>query len=397
MTEKEKATDEWNRELARHVRGFKVSDLPMKVVMPCTWEDGRTVDFVQTIRVMPVFTKVLVGGVLQDRPTMIRVEKDYPLPMGWSYWEYAEKIMPGGTWSPLDMPNPRLYSMEGGLLSNPPEGGMAMELERGFKEALGCLWQIEVGASPSIPVNERRSRILELLDHHYSKGGNPTSFRDFIGELARNPMRIPPPPTEGSLLLESFGAERERLQDPMGLSMLLQEWLTSTATQIDTQPSSSIGGDAVNVELIAHDNGQVRSVSSQEDQSSLEGDRPEDNMNQAVKGKAPPQERKWPDLKTLALFLALRYEAIEDKHVYLATDEEASVLAKENGYVNGGSGKRLRRHFMTYLKAEARTAKGVRDTEALKRYGFVIGKLEHIPEALALAKKEEAVVRTRSH
>lgn len=230
MTEEAKANNEWQTELARHVRGFKVSDLPMKVVMSCTWEDGRTVDFVQTFRVMPVYTKVLVGGVLQDRPTIIRVEKDYPLPMGWSYWEYAEKVEPGGPWSPLDMPNPRLYSMDGGLLSNPPERGMATELEHSFKQALGGLWQIELGSSASIPVNERRFRIFELLDHHSSRGGNPTSFRDFIGELTRNPMGMPPPPTEGSLLLESFGAEREPLRDPEGLSVLLLDWIARGTT-----------------------------------------------------------------------------------------------------------------------------------------------------------------------
>lgn len=229
MKEAEKATDEWNLELARHVRGFKVSDLPMKVVMTFA-KEGTSAEFFLTLRIVADYSEVKVGGTPQVRPTMFKIEQDYPLPEGWNYWEYAEKVVPGGTWSPLDMPNPRLYSMDGTQLSNPPEGAMALEVERNFKEALGCLWQIEVGSNASTPVNDRRSRIFELLDHHHSKGGNPASFSDFIGEVARNPAGLPSPPTKGNVLLQSFGAERAPLTDPEGLSLLLEDWMARSAT-----------------------------------------------------------------------------------------------------------------------------------------------------------------------
>ncbi len=110
----------------------------------------------------------------------------------------------------------------------------------------------------------------------------------------------------------------------------------------------------------------------------------------------PKPAKEWDDLKTLALFHALRYAA-GDRQANLSTNTEADKVARDAGYVSKGSGKILRSHFNTYRNEAGRTGKGVRSTEVLKRYDAVIPRLEKGSKALKLATKEGELVLSREH
>lgn len=110
----------------------------------------------------------------------------------------------------------------------------------------------------------------------------------------------------------------------------------------------------------------------------------------------PKPAKEWDDLKTLALFHALRYAA-GDRQADLSTNTEADKVARDAGFVSKGSGKRLRSHFITYRNEAGRTGTGVRSTEVLKRYDAVIPRLEKGSDALKLATEERELVQSREH
>ncbi|HMN07132.1 MAG TPA: hypothetical protein PKD45_15560, partial [Flavobacteriales bacterium] len=68
----------------------------------------------------------------------------------------------------------------------------------------------------------------------------------------------------------------------------------------------------------------------------------------------PKPAKEWDDLKTLALFHALRYAA-GDRQAKLSTNTEADKVARDAGFVSKGSGKRLRSHFIIYRNEAGRT------------------------------------------
>jgi|GEM_PF-6177708 len=122
----------------------------------------------------------------------------------------------------------------------------------------------------------------------------------------------------------------------------------------------------------------------------------------SIAGSSQPAEpsaqaskpKSWPDLKTLALFHALRYDGGE-KGADLHSDHQAEVVATHAGFTGIGSGKRLRSHFHVYRNEAGRIARGKRSTEVLKRYEAVIPELENGSKALMLAQREQELVLSR--
>ncbi len=111
--------------------------------------------------------------------------------------------------------------------------------------------------------------------------------------------------------------------------------------------------------------------------------------------------KTWADLKSLALFHAFRYEAGEAAADI--TTENAARLAKGSGFCKPSSGKELKGHFDRYAwgkpegRRRERTQDGKRPGDVLKRFDAVIAKLAPHAEALALAKEERKIVRSRSN
>jgi len=104
---------------------------------------------------------------------------------------------------------------------------------------------------------------------------------------------------------------------------------------------------------------------------------------------------QWPDLKTLALFIALRRSANEPIEEDLSSDAIADHFASLKGFPGKASGKRLRRYILDYRNVDGRLALGTRNTEVLKRYTFMLSKLQEWPKAMELAEKERELLLTR--
>ena len=121
------------------------------------------------------------------------------------------------------------------------------------------------------------------------------------------------------------------------------------------------------------------------------------NLIPSATAKAP-KPNGWPDLKTIALFRALRFET-GDRTADL-TQANAQQVAIEAGRTAKSSGKELRQHFHRYASAKnrvvERTGDSKRPGDIEKRYEAVIAMLGSWPAALALAQSERIIVRNRS-
>jgi len=251
-------------------------------------------------------------------------------------WRYLSLNPPSGCQHEFDLPNPRHYLLDGTQItsekSNHPFetlGRAASSLFTQFKADLNGAWLS--------PMNLRKKKVVEYLDHHYQKGGNPTAFLDFMESAIYSTS------TDGKKTWYNYKPELQRE---------LVKWLEKKVGTIDEGPND---GNQITV------------------------------------------SPKRPDLKIVALWLALRWAATKDKKADLITDTYAGEIAKELGYDSPSSGKRLRSHFHTYASEAGRTGKGKRVFDVVKRYDFVIDKLEMQPKTLALAIAERTKVRNRAN
>ena len=223
-----KGIAQWQKEVEDHIPGLKVSNLPCLFVVPVTLDAGR-----KTKAVVNVDWTLSVSqrDQWQHIPEVLRelvsvTQKDWTPPEGWSYAAAADHAAPGETPHPMDLPNPRHYTLEGWQVFREWEPRyIAKELERQFKEGLAWRWQ---PGSDRLLRNKRRASVLEYLGHHHL-GGNPEAFRDFIREIEHRPESMPP-----ATSVEQFlpgGPERNstggKLEDPQGLARVLKEWRKS--------------------------------------------------------------------------------------------------------------------------------------------------------------------------
>ena len=121
------------------------------------------------------------------------------------------------------------------------------------------------------------------------------------------------------------------------------------------------------------------------------------NSTTTATAKAPKPNGR-PDLKTIALFRALRY--VTGDGAADITQANAQQVAAEAGLTAKSSGKELRAHFHRYAlamnKVSERTKDSKRPGDIEKRYDAAIAMLGPWPAALALAESERIIVRTRS-
>lgn len=109
--------------------------------------------------------------------------------------------------------------------------------------------------------------------------------------------------------------------------------------------------------------------------------------------------KEWPDLKTLALYYAYRWE-VEGKQVDFTSLDEADAIAIEAGFK---SGKTLLEHYRRYTVGHPdnrrieRTMAGKRTGDLLRRFETVVRKLTSFPQSLEKAQAEHAIVRTRKN
>jgi hypothetical protein len=224
------AIAQWQKEVEDHIPGLKVSNLPCLFVVPVKLDAGRkattTVDLGWVLHISQRDQWERIPEVL--KAIVSDYQKGWIPPTGWSYPSIAEKVAPRVLPHPLDIPNPRHYTLEGSQLPRHPlesEGIWATGIIEAFKKRLGVLWQPEPEVFPPNPETKRKERVREFLDYHHSKGGNPKAFRLFIEGIARNPEDMPPPPTMTNILNEMQGWKYSPVRDPAGLSKVLSEWI----------------------------------------------------------------------------------------------------------------------------------------------------------------------------
>lgn len=248
-------------------------------------------------------------------------------------WSYVN-IVPNGTPDPKDIPNPRHYLLDGAMIPHPSMDRNGKRLSQAANTAFAQFTSMVRQAWES-PINLRDAAVKALLDRHFEKGGNPSGFVKFIEDW-------------GPGYEVSSKGRRPTFSEP--IQKALAAWVVTAWQRLGTTTTTT----------------------------------------------KPKPAKEWDDLKTLALFHALRYAA-GDRQANLSTNTEADKVARDAGFVSKGSGKILRSHFNTYRNEAGRTGKGVRSTEVLKRYDAVIPRLEKGSKALKLATKEGELVLSREH
>lgn len=112
----------------------------------------------------------------------------------------------------------------------------------------------------------------------------------------------------------------------------------------------------------------------------------------------PKTAKEWPDLKSLALFHALRNIA-GDRTAGIVNAQDASDKARAAGFVSQRSGKELLGYYQNYaVKANNKTERmaGTRIGDVLTRYDRVIPMLKPYPPALQLAREERKELQEKA-
>jgi hypothetical protein len=92
-------------------------------------------------------------------------------------WTYAS-IVPEGIPNPFDIPNPREYLLDGALI--PSERFVIRgRLSKAANDAF-VAFQRQLKRAWTSPMNLRKGKVAEYLDHHFANGGNPNAFVDFV-------------------------------------------------------------------------------------------------------------------------------------------------------------------------------------------------------------------------
>lgn len=281
-----------------------------------------------------------------DRAVKQAVERKLPdgeLKDSLTGWTYAS-IVPDGIPNPFDIPNPRVYLLDGALI---PSDRFIIRgrLSKAANDAF-VAFQRQLKRAWTSPMNLRKAKVVEYLDHHFTNGGNPNAFVDFV-EAAGPSMSI-----TGNT--RSFNYE-EALQKE------LAAWLVTARKRL--------GGAA--------------------------------KVQAATKSSKVKDPNAWPDLKSLALFHAYRVEA-EDASADIDLDN-AEQVAHDAGHKSKSSGKTLLENYRKYAtgnpekRKRERTKEGKRPGDVAKRFTVVLARLALFPDALSIAQAEHRIVRTRAN
>ncbi len=113
-----------------------------------------------------------------------RTTPDSPLRDLLDGWSYAT-IVPDGIPNPNDIPNPKIYLLDGAMI---PDESM----ERGGKRLSQVANTIIVQFGAMVrrawesPINLRDQAVTDLLDHHFKHGGNPVAFVKHVERITPN-------------------------------------------------------------------------------------------------------------------------------------------------------------------------------------------------------------------
>lgn len=136
-----------------------------------------------------------IGKLLTEKPP-VDLTDQYDKPIGWvdpgyfvttpfKKWDYlrvAEKCAPGKDPSEYDLPNPRLYWLDG-TLAYLQEPWWPHWIRGEFKRMA-----VDLFMDPKpLRFMTREPRLFAFLDHHKSNGGNPPAFVEYVRELTVQP------------------------------------------------------------------------------------------------------------------------------------------------------------------------------------------------------------------
>lgn len=363
---------------------------------------------------------------------------------GMTFEQYVESMLPGLKPDPLDLDNPRIYAW--------PSGKWIPIANLGTGQLRGDFWRrlLEIWERP---VNLRAEEVRAFLDHHHMKGGKPEAFRDLVNDTAKRLHDAAKRTAQSHLArkLELLGDKlrewhtsastansliqhRAEVLTPAGsrafIRSLIAEGgkLETRATKVDALLNGHLGRDYSEafVEFIRGNvlEWKAEAASHRPPPDPLHQfailrgfargwlrvdpwliDRcerwlAEVDASKDERKKAPASNpSKWPDLKSLALFHAYRYEA-GDKGADLGTMDAAEVAAQA-GYTGKGNGKRLLAYFTKYStgsnRANERTMEGKRPADVRKRFAEVCERLKPYSKALELAEVERKKLTNRDY
>ena len=118
-------------------------------------------------------------------------------------WTYAS-IAPPGRPNDFDIPNPRAYLLDGTQIPNDHYwNGVVLKFQRTLRD----IWT----RPHEYPPNRKLEILVQYLDHHFDKGGNPVALVNYVERLRPS---TPFPETLQAELAAWVGGARKRLGSP---------------------------------------------------------------------------------------------------------------------------------------------------------------------------------------
>lgn len=146
----------------------------------------------------------------------------------WDYPRLAEKCAPGKQPSEHDLPNPRLYWLDG-TLAYVQEPWWPHWIRGEFKRMV-----VDLFMDPKpLRFMTREPRLFAFLDHHKNNGGNPPAFVEYVRELT-----VQPPPSFSAYMVDRMAywvtqqskrtkkqAPRLQLSDLFASAEIYSKWM----------------------------------------------------------------------------------------------------------------------------------------------------------------------------
>jgi len=194
QTDHEGAVQEWSKFINDHVPGLKFSERPRHIRIPVYFDCGDgPIKSLRTLNTdeLELFeddwdeiVKNIKGQALEGKPSL--------MPENWHYRD----IVPVHEHSTHDEPNPRLYDINGLLVKQGLEdnGKSTSKLIcRTFEARLFRMFY-------KAPRNKRHDLVIERLNFHLQKGGNPQAFIEYVETLPERIDNDPPEIISGTRL-----------------------------------------------------------------------------------------------------------------------------------------------------------------------------------------------------
>lgn len=234
--------------MAPHIKGIKVSNLPMVFSVPMTSGRRATIELLWGDHVLNVGEW---SGVGKDIAALMK-ERDpaWLLPTSWSYKRLAGKLAPGEVPHEFDIPNPRHYGLDGVQYLPPGRGNYAELVHREFRDRMCRLWEHAQRRDPM----SAEDVLFAFLDHHHERGGDlvPYLKKKFLRDYDVAVWHWPSP-----AMPTSHRPGEERLKGEMRTVVL--GWMERRQRGYGGQPSfAELFGDKLPVVLKAMGRAGIR-------------------------------------------------------------------------------------------------------------------------------------------